>query len=213
MKTPVHVSLILDKSGSMQSVERETISGFNEYLTTLKNDKKINYTIDLTLFDTGVSQKYISTPLSEVAMLDKDSYRPNGGTALYDAVCGTLLNRKAEVGGKWVVVILTDGEENASKTYDEAKMADMVKVLTNTGNVTFVFLGSNQDAWAKAAKWNFGKENVANFSGGGGGAKMAFYAAAVGTSATANMRGMSNDAFFSKEMKQKLEHADDEQKA
>lgn len=210
MKTPVHVSLILDKSNSMGSVLDTTISGFNEYLSTLKNDKKIDYTFDLTLFDTEVSKRYVGVPLSKVEKLSRENYVPMGNTALYDAVCETLLGRKAEVGGKWIVAVLTDGEENASRKYDEQKMADMIKLLTNTGNVTFVYLGSNQDAWQKAQNWNFHKENVATYSGGGGGSRAAFMAMAVNTSATANAQDLSTRNFFSSTDKEKLEHADDD---
>lgn len=192
-----HVSFILDKSGSMESVQEATISGFNEYIQSLKSDKETSYTFDLTFFDTTVRKEYTNSPLELVNRLHGDNYRPNGGTALYDAVCETLLSRKAETGGKWIVVVMTDGEENSSKTYDEKKMADMVKLLTNTGNVTFVFLGANQDAWANASKWNFSKNNVAYYNATEKGTGQAFTVMASSTRGWAGSSATTTSDFFS----------------
>lgn len=180
-----HVSLILDESGSMSSVREKTISGVNEYFTTLKNDKETEYTVDLVLF-AEQSKKVHSGSLQGMAPLTAETYNPNNGTALYDAVCETLMAREG-AGGKWIVVIMTDGEENASKKYTEQQFAEYVKLLKATGNVQFVFLGANQDSFAKAQKWNFDRGNVANFVATSAGVGKAMNMMAMNTRASVSM--------------------------
>ena len=108
MKT-VRVHFILDKSGSMELVRNATISGFNEYISTLNNDDA-KYEITLTVFDTEVTKLYEKAKPKDI-LLSKEEYVPSGMTALYDAACSALKKIK---GGrvKNVVVIMTDGEEN-----------------------------------------------------------------------------------------------------
>ncbi len=193
MKT--HVSIILDKSGSMQSVQDATISGLNEYLQTLRNDGN-EYTVDVTLFDTEVKSPYVNADIKAIEPFTRATYNPDGGTALYDAVCKTLVARKGE-GGKWLVVIMTDGGENGSKEFDEKQLKGMVTLLQNTGNVTFVFLGANQDAWANASKWGMHINNVANYNSTVQGTARAMNMMASNTSNFATGSLSTTDAFFS----------------
>lgn len=188
---------ILDKSGSMGSVHQSTIDGFNQYVSKLKEENDADYRFSLTLFDTSVTKKYSNVPLSEVERLHADNYRPDGGTALYDAVCETLMNTESS-GEKTLVVIMTDGEENSSRTHNENDFRNFVKLLKNTGRVSFVFLGANQDAWGNAQKWGFEKQNVAQYFSTSAGTQKAFEVVARGTSAFAMSASNSTADFFSK---------------
>lgn len=190
-----HVSIVLDQSSSMQSVKEATISGFNEYTKTLQADKGVEYTFDLTVFDSTVTKKAVNKPLSSLEPLTDSSYRPSGNTALYDAVCDTIAGHEGD-GGKWIVVILTDGEENASNRWDSEQFAAMVKALNAAGNVTITFLGANQDAWVKAQKWGIHKGNAINFVASSAGVGAAFRGMATGTSNVANMQANSTTDFF-----------------
>jgi len=148
-KKVTHVNFILDMSGSMMDVWESTISGFNEYLDNLKRDKKNDYRVSLTLFDDQIEKPYIDAPINEVEHLTKETYKPRGMTALYDAVCKTINGVKNDE--KNIVVIMTDGGENASQEY---KTPDFIKIkngLDAGKNWTFVFLGANQDAWGVAS--------------------------------------------------------------
>lgn len=169
-----HIFCILDKSGSMGFIQKATIDGYNEYIGGLKKTKGAKF--HLTLFDTRVTQPIVNTEIKHVARLDADGYRPDGGTALYDAVCGTLNKAKNKVGknDKALVVIITDGQENSSREYGQKDMAKLVEELTDKGNWTFTYLGANQDAWATASQWGFNKGNVATFNATDAGATMAF---------------------------------------
>jgi len=202
-KKKVNVAFILDKSGSMQSVEGATIEGFNSYISKLKEDSNIDYRFSLTLFDTEVSRKYSNEKLEDVRKLDRETYRPDGGTALYDAVCETLLKLNTE-GTKTLVVIMTDGEENSSKKYDEVRFRDFVILLKDTGTVSFVFLGANQDAWGNAQKWGFDKQNVAYFNATTTGTSNAINMVARGTSAFMASSANTTTDFFSKEDQENL---------
>ncbi len=192
-----HVFCILDKSGSMGFIEQATIDGYNEYIGGLKKTKGAIFY--LTLFDTVVDQRIKGVNIKDVAKLNKDGYRPDGMTALYDAVCKTLTEAKDKVGekDKALVVIITDGQENSSREYTEKNMAKLVEELQGKGNWTFTYLGANQDAWATASQWGFKSGNVATFNATSAGASVAFASAASNTVNYVNMRGMSTtDSFY-----------------
>lgn len=195
-----HVSIILDKSGSMASVREATLSGLNEYLSTLRKDTEVDYTIDLTLFDTSVFKRISGKSLKEIEGIT--DYSPDGMTALYDAVCDTIKSREG-AGEKWIVVVMTDGEENSSKRYNQNDLSNMVHALKATGNVTFAFLGANQDSWATAGKWGFDKGNVANYKATDLGTQSAFRGMGMATSATANSAQMSSKNFFETRVNEK----------
>lgn len=193
-----HISFILDKSSSMQSVKEATISGFNEYVATLQQDKEVEYTFDLTFFDTVVTKAAVNKPLNSLEPLTATSYNPNGNTALYDGVCETLLAREGKEGGKWIVVIMTDGEENSSRKYSKEQFKDYVKLLQATGVVTFVFMGANQDAWLTAKQFGFHQGNTVNYMSTEAGVRGMFAANAKATSTLANSAGFTTQAFFEK---------------
>lgn len=169
-----HIFCILDKSGSMGFIRKATIDGYNEYIGGLKKTRGAKF--NLTLFDTKIDKRVKNTAIKDVSKLDNDSYRPDGMTALYDAVCSTLNDAKDKVGekDKALVVIITDGQENSSREYNQKDMAKLVEELTAKGNWTFTYLGANQDAWATASQWGFNKGNVATFNATDAGATMAF---------------------------------------
>lgn len=201
MKTNVY--LILDKSGSMEAARPATISGFNEYLQTLRADTESEYEITLTLFDTGIEV------IKDVRPLTASSYVTGGGTALYDAVCSTLKAREAlEISGeKSLVMVLTDGEENSSKEYAEKDFKAIVERLTAKGSWTFAYLGANQDAWGNAQKWGFAQGNVVDVNATTSGQHANFASLARSTVNLAKSETCATMDFFSAEDKDKLKNA------
>lgn len=173
-KKEILVALILDKSGSMGHLRRETISGVNEYLGTLRKDKKVDYKFSLTTFNHEVKTEK-AVPLKEFKDLDDSSYVPDGMTALYDGVCITLkeIGKIAKKKQDVLVIIMTDGEENSSKEYKMEQMSDMIKDL-EPKRYTFVFLGANQDSFAMARNMNINVSNVTNYSASSAGIKQVF---------------------------------------
>lgn len=197
-KNSVIVNFVLDKSSSMSSVQDATISAVNEYVKSLANDGKADYSFMLTTFDTTVS-KGVAQPIKDVQDLDKTTYRPDGCTALYDAVCSSVKSLKSTVNKnqKVLTVVMTDGGENSSKEYTQADLKKLVAECEKEGNWTFVFLGANQDSWATAQAFGFAKQNVANFNQTDRGMINTMRVMASNTTMYASMSGLSTKNFYS----------------
>lgn len=166
--TKPNVFIILDKSGSMTSIQDATIEGFNAYLQSLKDtDGEMRFS--LTLFDTvSLEKPVVDVPVKNVHPLTKQTYRPNGGTPLYDAVCDTLLAIETRMGNDvttpCLVMIITDGQENSSHRYNLASMQEIIKKLTDKGNWTFAYQGANVDVWTNAQAYGVPMANAASFT-------------------------------------------------
>lgn len=191
----------------MTSVWDATISGFNEYILSLQNDTKADFNFSLTLFDTNVDNRFSNVPVNQVQKLNRVTYTPSGMTALYDAVCSTINQAKGKVGkkDKSLVVIMTDGEENSSHEYTQTQLATMIKDLQAQGNWSFVFLGANQDAWAKAGELNIAMGNAATFTASSSGTRAAFAMMASNTSNFASSDTVGSK-FFSADDQDKLKN-------
>ena len=153
-KKPVlNVSFLLDMTGSMGSVKDATISGFNEYIGSLKaRGDDIRFT--LTLFNSNaIKTLYKGATLSGVKPLDAKTYKPDNTTPLYDAVVQTVSATQKSLSGAEqdvLFVVMTDGEENASTQYNRQKVFDLIKKKEAEG-WTFAFLGANQEPWQVGA--------------------------------------------------------------
>ena len=199
MKKITNVAFILDKSGSMDVIKDSTISGFNEYIKTLKKDKKSSYLFTLTMFDTEISTPILEKKITDIDDLNDKTYNPSGMTALYDAVVTTVkkIENKKD---KMLVVIMTDGEENSSREYTQENLKSMVKKLEAKKNWSFVFLGANQDSWLNAQKFGFNKGNVVNFVASNQGVKNAMRNVGMSTmSFSASACNTTQDFFQGKE--------------
>ena len=176
----VHVAMILDESGSMESCRSQTISGFNEYVKTLKEDSESDYLLSLVKFDLGAGpicrDVFIKQPIKSVTPLASSSYTPRGSTPMYDAI-GQTVNRLDDTGvTKVIVVIMTDGEENASTEFNKDSVKKLIAQKEALGNWTFVYLGANQDAWGEATKIGIPVGNAINYNTQHMGATMAYMA-------------------------------------
>lgn len=199
-KTTV-VHLLLDASGSMQSVKQATIDGYNEYINSLKEDGG-KFKVSLTMFDSDMSgnlrleKRHDAVNIDDVPELTDETYQPNGGTPLYDAFCTTLKDVKPREDEKYLFVVLTDGEENMSKEYTEKQMTSLKKELEDNGNWTFVYIGANQDAWATASRFGYSSSNVTNFNATQKGTGMAFVTLSAATRSYSMSPTMSTSAFY-----------------
>jgi hypothetical protein len=151
----VIIAFLLDETGSMESVRQATISGFNEYVQTVNNQHP-DALLSLVLFSTvkydGV---YRLTPLPVVAPLTFDTYKPNGGTPLYDCIARLIGETETAIAPikptpEVLFVIMTDGEENSSREYNRARIVELITRKEAAG-WSFVYLGANQDAWQVGA--------------------------------------------------------------
>ncbi len=157
MKSQIFNLIILDESGSMNYVTKQTISGCNETINTIRaaQDKFAEtqeHFVSIFAFqsDGNRSSRYIikNEPVEKVKHITGDDYEPWGSTPLYDAVGSTLTDLKATtkrsedaIGS---VTIITDGYENSSRHYDLEKVAKMIEALKELG-WNFNFIGANID--------------------------------------------------------------------
>lgn len=163
-----HTIIILDKSGSMETCREATISGFNEQLQTAK-DSPENLKIQLTLvtFNDNVTvEKFCESP-KDATELNLDTYMPGGCTAMYDAIGQTLKRFENEVkdDGKtnYLVVIMSDGMENASKHFKQSDIAEKLQKLQATNRWTFSYMGANQDLSKVSKELNIPVGNMMAF--------------------------------------------------
>lgn len=149
---------ILDKSGSMSGLEKDTIGGFN---SMIKKQKKENEKVDVTtvLFDSNVEIIHDDVAIENIKPLTDKEYCVGGCTALLDAIGTTIKKMTKEQkqlpddkkAGKVLFVITTDGYENASKKYDYEKINKKINKRKKEG-WEFLFLGANIDATKEASK-------------------------------------------------------------
>lgn len=200
------VTVILDKSGSMEGVRQATIDGFNEYLKGLKHDMP-HAMLGLTLFNHGYTTNE-AEQIKNVDDLTMQTYQPSGSTSLFDAVCSTLNGIKHKVGKdqKSLVVIITDGLENTSTKYNEKDLAKLIKELEAKGNWTFVYLGANQDAFAVAGAWGVNAGNTASYNASAHGIGATFQAMSVSTTDMLRGQSLNTKAYFSKEQQDQLKN-------
>lgn len=167
--------LILDKSGSMQDCVNETISGFNEQLEMIEKMRKKfpeqEFFVSLTTFSDEVNHVFEQDEKSKVKKLDKELYQPGGTTALLDAIGKGVLNLDAKINKELaegtasaVVVILTDGCENASKLFNWQGIRQMIREMEATGSWTFSFMGASEDAIEVASKMSIKSSNAMHYN-------------------------------------------------
>ena len=175
MTTKIFNLIIIDESGSMQSIKREAIDSVNETIQTIrsaqnKHDDQEHYVSFIT-FNDDVKTVYKCVPVNEVRELTAETYCPECCTALYDAMGISLnaLRPKVGEGDKVLVTVVTDGYENASKEYSGKAIKALVDELKAKGWV-FAYIGANQDVEAVAATISI--TNVMNFEATSAGTHM-----------------------------------------
>lgn len=157
MSEVTEIICILDRSGSMSNQASEVISNFNKFLAEQKSiDGKANLT--LVLFDDEYDMVYDSLDLAEVPPLTEGTYFTRGMTAMNDGI-GRTLNKKQR-NEKAIVLIHTDGWENASQEYTYATVKTLVDKLKKKWE--FIFVGG--DINAKEMSANLGIVRSANVS-------------------------------------------------
>lgn len=142
---------ITDRSGSMHSIKNDAIGGFDTFIADQRAQPG-NVRVTSVIFDTVVETQYTALPISEVPSLVLE---PRGSTALYDAIGQTLTVHGERITKEaWahlvIVVIITDGNENASREYTQARIKEMI-THAQAHEWKFVFLAANQDAFAAGA--------------------------------------------------------------
>lgn len=181
-KDLTQILVIQDRSGSMQSVRRATIDGFNEFVRGQRRGPG-DCRLRLIQFDHEYNLRY-DTSIREVPQLNDLNYEPRGTTALLDAIgravkdLGDDLNLTPEENrpGKVIVVIMTDGIENASKNYTRKRISDLITHQRDVYKWEFIFLGANMDAIQEAGDLGIARNAAMTYTASAAGTQRAYQA-------------------------------------
>lgn len=185
----VYDMIILDSSGSMQSLKQTTLTGINAYIRKVKEDAKssgLETKSSLIVFNSDVEVVYFNQGVEKLQEIPASDYITSGGTSLNDAVAIGLTRLMKELEGKTnidvTVNIFTDGEENTSSDYPDSygqRNPDLVKLIEKAQNefkwtITFTGAGQRDAVQAVAASYSVPKGNTQSYNWGAAGATDAF---------------------------------------
>lgn len=174
----IRVMVVLDRSGSMNTIRKSTVDGYNEYLGSLRADPNAEYFVSLVQFDsdsgneTELTVNYEDRKLAKVSALELKDFAPRGGTPLYDAI-GACINRTDKNAGDVqsheirnapvIMVIITDGQENSSKEFTKLAVKSLITAKEKAG-WTFVFLGTGIDSYSESRSIGMSVNSTSNFN-------------------------------------------------
>ena len=169
-KNLTELVFILDRSGSMQGLERDTIGGFNSMLDKQKREPGEAY-VSTVLFDDRAEVLHDRLPLRAVRPITSRDYWVRGCTALLDALGGAIHHigsihkyaRSEDVPKHTLFVITTDGMENASRRYSAHHVREMIRRQQKKYGWEFLFLGANIDAVETAGRLGIAPERAVNY--------------------------------------------------
>jgi uncharacterized protein YegL len=156
------IVFILDRSGSMESMRAEAVAGFNAFVAKQQAETG-TANLSLVLFDHEYTPVFASLPLADVQPLVPTAYEPRGMTALLDAIGRTTNELGARLSAMpeedrpdtVIVVVLTDGLENASQNFSFEQVGAMIKHQEDVYSWQYIFLGASLQSLKEAKRMNF----------------------------------------------------------
>ena len=164
------IVFILDRSGSMSGLEKDTIGGYNSLIKKQKKEEGEAY-ISTVLFDDRTEVLHDRVGLDKIKPMTEEEYYVRGCTALLDAVGGAIHHignvhkyaREEDRPEKTLFIITTDGQENSSRMYTYEKVKRMVERQKKKYGWEFLFLGANIDAVAEAGRFGIKPDRAVNY--------------------------------------------------
>lgn len=204
-----HIAMILDRSGSMGSTWGDVLGG---YKTIVEDNKAAEgeCTMTVTVFDDFIETIENFTPIKDVK--DELTIRPRGSTALLDAIGTTIVKigeklsslDESERPEKVLVIVQTDGQENASKEYTSDRIKEMVNEQQEKYNWQFQFVGATLESVKDAQKWGFIGANTSSYSLGKSADTFALLSKKSLCARSANMNQYAASVAFSEEDKKEI---------
>ena len=181
----IELVFILDKSGSMYGLEKDTIGGFN---AMIKEQTSEHCRVTTVLFDTDYTLLHDREDIKNIRDIDENDYIVGGCTALYDAIGKTIItvaktqkhspaNKRAK---KVLFVIITDGEENSSIEFTQKTIQKLIEQQRKKYDWEFIFLAANIDAAETAQQLGIDADYSADFIADEQGVELNFKAMARG---------------------------------
>lgn len=193
------VSLVIDRSGSMGSNWSKTIDACNEYLNSLKTNGA-DTLVNVTVFDSkSIDRVRVKIPAADLKPLTVDEFPPRDMTPLLDAVGRTindLLERDKRDDEGVALVVMTDGQENASREHKIEDIKTRLSDMQTKDNWLVIFLGEGLAAWSQSASLGAWAGNSMNYSGAAASATLSTVARATAHYASGSSRPgtATNDA-------------------
>ncbi len=161
---------ILDRSGSMRGLEKDTIGGFNAMLER-QRDAQGQALVSTVLFDNASEVIHDRVDARKVEPMTEKQYAVRGCTALLDAIGSAIHHignvhkyaREEDRPARTVFVITTDGMENASRHYDADRVRQMIRRQREQYGWEFLFLGANIDAVGTAGRFGISADRAADY--------------------------------------------------
>lgn len=168
---PVQIICILDRSGSMSSLATDTIGGYNSFIEQQKS-KAGTAEVTTVLFDDQYEKISDAINLNDIPELTSAQYYARGTTALLDAVGRTITETLSRLESQKVcpakrrvlIMIMTDGYENASKEFTKAKVKALVEGTTKEYDWNYIFIGANIDSAAEAGGIGIDRKHATNYA-------------------------------------------------
>lgn len=162
---------IIDRSGSMHGLEKDTIGGFNSMMEKQKKEAGEAW-VTTVLFDTESRMIHDRLPLGSVNPMTEREYSTGGCTALLDTLGSTIHHigmihkyaKPEDRPEKTLFVIITDGLENASRRYSYERVRSMIEKEKNKYGWEFIFLGANIDAAAEAKRFGIDEDRSVRYN-------------------------------------------------
>ncbi len=153
----INIVFLLDRSGSMHGLEKDTIGGYNSYIQSRIKD---NAYVTTVLFDDKYEFLNKNIPIKEVNSLTEKDYYTRGCTALLDAIGRSISYMEELKKEKVIFIITTDGYENASTDYKKDQIKELI---TKHNNWEFVYIGADIDSYSEASSIGIKATNTANY--------------------------------------------------
>jgi hypothetical protein len=190
----VIIGAVLDMSYSMSSSRPGTVSGFDEFRNQQASQPG-NAWLTLVVFDDVVEMPYVAWNCRDIPDLSEEVYMPRGNTALYDGYAATIqsvdewLVANSWFSGKVVIMVMTDGMENASKKFSQSAVQRLSRAKKEAG-WEFVVFGANVEAQAVARQLGIEPDRAHQYEASAHDSAQVFAAASFAT--TSSRLGDSN---------------------
>lgn len=141
------IVIILDESGSMENIRENMKNSINDLIKEQQQIKGRPATFTLVKFNDKVNRVIKNKPLEDIGLLNSEDYKPNGSTALYDCIGDTIewFRNEKDV----LLVIVTDGQENASRSFSKSEVTRMIEDKKKNNGWTYVYLSNDLNTSAQ----------------------------------------------------------------